>query len=97
MGKDGEIASIQFHANFSYDDFVQGWRPTETGFELIEGHFMDFCDLAASNPEKRFLLLIDEINRGNVSSIFGECFSLIEATKTGTRVFNQSFIQRTSL
>ena len=83
VGIDGEVSSIQFHAGYSYDDFVMGWRPSDDKFELIEGHFLDFCDQAASNLDKRYLMIIDEINRGNVSAIFGECFSLIESTKRG--------------
>lgn len=83
IGANGEIASLQFHAGFSYDDFVQGWRPSEDKFELCDGHFIEFCDDAATNPEKKYLMIIDEINRGNVSAIFGECFSLIESTKRG--------------
>lgn len=78
------IGMVQFHQSYAYEDFVQGWRPTETGgFTLREGVFYEFCMRAEKHPEMPFVFIIDEINRGNLSRIFGELLMLIEADKRG--------------
>ena len=78
------IEMVQLHQSYAYEDFVQGWRPTETGgFTLRNGVFFDFCKRAERQPETPFILIIDEINRGNLSKIFGELLMLIEADKRG--------------
>ena len=80
MGKkdDSRIGMVQFHQSYSYEDFVQGYRPTdEGGFKLQNGVFYDFCEKARKSKEDHFFI-IDEINRGNVSKIFGELLMLIE-------------------
>ena len=78
------IEMVQFHQSYAYEDFVQGWRPTETGgFTLRNGVFFEFCKRAEQHPEKPFVFIIDEINRGNLSRIFGELLMLIEADKRG--------------
>ena len=78
------IEMVQFHQSYAYEDFVQGWRPTETGgFTLRNGVFFDFCKRAEQQPETPFVFIIDEINRGNLSKIFGELLMLIEADKRG--------------
>ena len=80
------IGMVQFHQSYAYEDFVQGWRPTETGgFTLRNGMFYEFCKLAEEHPEKPFVFIIDEINRGNLSRIFGELLMLIEADKRGPK------------
>ena len=73
------IEMVQFHQNFSYEDFIMGYKPTQNGgFELIEGKFVEFCKKAKENPENSYFFIIDEINRGNLSKIFGELLMLIE-------------------
>ncbi len=76
------VMMIQFHQSYSYEDFIMGYRPTEKGgFELHKGPFYEFCKLAESDNENDYFFIIDEINRGNLSKIFGELFMLIESDK----------------
>ena len=82
----GPIEMVQFHQSYAYEDFVQGWRPNETGgFTLRNGVFFEFCKRADQQPETPFVFIIDEINRGNLSKIFGELLMLIEADKRGQK------------
>ena len=80
MGEKDEdrIAFVQFHQNYSYEDFIMGYKPSGVGFELREGVFYKFCKKAEANPDKDYFFIIDEINRGNMSKIFGELLMLIE-------------------
>lgn len=76
---DSRIGFVQFHQNYSYEDFVMGYKPTEDGgFSLRDGIFYKFCIEAANNPDKEYFFIIDEINRGNLSKIFGELLLAIE-------------------
>ena len=71
---------IQFHQNYSYEDFVMGYKPNnEGGFSLNNGIFYEFCQKARLHRDMPYFLIIDEINRGNLSKIFGELLQLIEA------------------
>lgn len=79
MKDDSRLEFIQFHQSYSYEDFMLGYRPTRDGFELREGVFYRFCNKSREDRERDYYLIIDEINRGNVSKIFGEALMLIEA------------------
>jgi len=79
---DGQVGFVQFHQSYSYEDFVQGYRPiADGGFSLRNGIFYNFCQVARERPTDNFVFLIDEINRGNLSKILGELMMLIEADK----------------
>lgn len=79
---DGKVRAVQFHPNLSYEDFVRGWRPTGEGkLSLADGVFMEAIKAASKDPSSKFVVVIEEINRGNPAQIFGELLTLLEAGK----------------
>jgi 5-methylcytosine-specific restriction protein B len=78
----GKIDFVQFHPSYDYTDFVEGLRPVKKGetigFELKNGIFKKFCKKAKDNPNKNYVFIIDEINRAEISKVFGELFFSID-------------------
>ena len=86
----GGAEIVQFHPSYAYEDFVEGYRPTlrdgQAGFELRQGPLRRLAERAAANPRDQFVMVIDELNRGNVAKVFGELYFLLEYRDEGIRL-----------
>ena len=79
---DSKIKAVQFHPNLSYEDFIRGWRPSGEGkLTLVDGPFMEMIDNAIKDPDSKYVIVIEEINRGNPAQVFGEMLTLLETDK----------------
>ena len=79
---ESKVRSLQFHPNLSYEDFVRGLRPAGNGrLDLVDGPFIEMINDAKSDPSAKYVLVIEEINRGQPAQIFGEMLTLLEADK----------------
>ena len=79
---EGKIRQVQFHPNLSYEDFVRGWRPQDDGkLGLVDGPFLELAEAARQDRDNTYVMVIEEVNRGNPASIFGELLTLLEADK----------------
>ena len=79
---DRKVRPFQFHPNLSYEEFVRGWRPSANGkLDLVDGHFLKAINDSKDDPSNSYVVVIEEINRGNPAQIFGEMLTLLEADK----------------
>ena len=97
-GKKGSVQLVQFHPSYSYEDFIQGFRPAvleggQPGFELRSGPLIRAAERAREEPESDHYLVIDEINRGNIAGVFGELYFLLEYRdrEVGLQYSNEDF------